>query len=110
MPFGLTNAPAMMQQYINSVLLPFLNKNYSVYLDNILIWSYNNHANHIRTVKKYFAYLQEISLFVNAEKYKFSVVYTLFLGHILIPKGLEIDPDKVKVILKWPIPKNLKKL
>ena len=50
MPFRLTNAPVIMQRYINSVLLPFFDKNYSVYLNDILIWSYADHNDYIGTV------------------------------------------------------------
>ena len=34
----------------------------------------------------------------------------IYLGYILIPKGIKINPDKVKIILEWPTPKNIKEL
>jgi len=38
LPFRLTNGSAMYQWYINNVLFNYLNKFYTVYLDNILIY------------------------------------------------------------------------
>jgi len=38
LPFRLINGPAMYQRYINNVLFNYLNKFYTVYLDNILIY------------------------------------------------------------------------
>ena len=39
--FGLTNSPATYQRYINSILLNYLDNFYTVYLDDILIYSDN---------------------------------------------------------------------
>ena len=92
------------------MLLLFFNKSYNAYLDNILIWLYNNYNNYIIIMKKYFTYLREANLFINIKKYKFLVTRILFLGYILIPEGFKMDPEKVRVILEWPIPRTLKDL
>ena len=39
--FGLTNRPATYQRYINSILFDYLDNFYTVYLDDILIYSDN---------------------------------------------------------------------
>jgi hypothetical protein len=36
--FGLTNSPVIYQQYINNILLNYLNDFVTIYLDNILIY------------------------------------------------------------------------
>ena len=41
MPFGLTNAPASFQAYINKALSAYLDYIYIIYLNNILIYLYN---------------------------------------------------------------------
>ena len=33
-----------------------------------------------------------------------------FLGHIVGREGVKVDPSKVAVVAKWPVPKNLKEL
>jgi len=52
LPFGLINGPATYQQYINDVLFDYLNKFYTVYLDNILIYLDNKlkHQVHVKKV------------------------------------------------------------
>ena len=29
-----------------------------------------------------------------------------YLGHIISSEGISIDPEKVKAIMEWPVPKN----
>ena len=31
-----------------------------------------------------------------------------YLGHIISAEGVYMDPEKIKVVLEWPIPKNVK--
>lgn len=52
MPFGLTNGPAMYQRFINNVLFNYLDDFYTVYLDDILIYSENelDHQEHVYKV------------------------------------------------------------
>ena len=33
-----------------------------------------------------------------------------YLGHFIEEKGVSTDPNKVKAVLEWPVPKNLKAL
>jgi hypothetical protein len=33
-----------------------------------------------------------------------------YLGHIVSHEGVKVDPNKIKYMREWPIPKNLKKL
>ena len=48
LPFGLTNSPAIYQQYINDVLFDYLDDFYTIYLDDIIIYS-----NDPKTYKEY---------------------------------------------------------
>jgi hypothetical protein len=33
-----------------------------------------------------------------------------YLGHIVFHEGVKLDPNKIKAMREWPIPKTLKKL
>jgi hypothetical protein len=46
MPFGLCNAPILFQHYINHILFDILNKYYTAYLDDILIYSATQKEHH----------------------------------------------------------------
>ena len=50
MPFGLSNVPATFQAYINKILADMVNVFYTVYLNNILIYSslLKKHWDHVR--------------------------------------------------------------
>jgi hypothetical protein len=48
------------------------------------------------------------NLLVKLSKYKFEVTRTKFLGHIITPGQVEIDSKKVKSIMEWLEPKNVK--
>lgn len=107
MPFGLTNAPATCQQFMNDVLREFLDIFVVVYLDDILIYSENpgEHDDHVRKV---LSKLQEYNLFCKPEKCEFNVDTTTFLGFIISPQGLSMDPSKIQTITGWNPPTTVK--
>jgi len=103
MPFGLTNAPATFQAYLNDVLRECLDTVVVIYLDDILIYSADpkDHVVHVRRVLQL---LSNAQLQVNLEKCQFSVTKVEFLGYIISPEGISMDPAKVKAIISWPTP------
>jgi hypothetical protein len=48
------------------------------------------------------------SFVANQSKCKFGCDQVDYLGHIISGAGVAVDPDKVKCILAWPEPKNVK--
>jgi hypothetical protein len=109
MPFGLTNAPATFQDRINTVLRRYLDIFVLAYLDDILIFSetLKDHKEHVRKV---LGLLLEAKLYLHPRKCEFHVQKTMFLGFILEPGTLRVDPDKIKEILSWPAPTNVKEV
>ena len=47
---------------------------------------------------------------MNARKCEFVQQRSVILGHVVSKEGISTDPDKVKVLEKWPIPNNLSDL
>ena len=43
--------------------------------------------------------LQQAGLFIKPEKYEFETTKTTFLGFVISPGGIEMDTEKVSVIM-----------
>ena len=107
MPFGLTNAPAAFQCLMNNIFSDLLDICALVYLDNILIYSdtLEEHRRHIREV---LLRLWNNKLYTHGDKCSFHKDTVEYLGFILSPNGLLMDPSKVSTILEWPEPRKVK--
>ncbi len=106
MPFGLTNAPATFQHFITDILRDFLDQFVLVYLDDILIYS-DSVAEHKRHVRMVLERLQQHGLHLKPEKCQFHVTETEYLGYIISPGGIRMDPEKVSAIAEWEPPKSI---
>src|SRR5260370_32870926 len=106
MPFGLSNAPAVFQRFINDVLEGLLDVCTIGYIDDILVYSdsLEEHKDHVREVLRR---LQDAGLYANPKKCTFHTDTVEYLGFILSPEGLCIDPAKVSTIQSWPEPRNI---
>ena len=107
MPFGLTNAPATFQFFMNDIFQDMADIFVVVYLDDILIFSKNQHDHH-KHVRMVLTRLREHNLFVKPEKCLFHSDWVEFLGFIISPAGVAMDVEKTADISKWPVPTNLR--
>jgi hypothetical protein len=109
MPFGLSNAPASFQSLMNHVFQAQLRKSVLVFFDDILIYSpsWSSHIDHLTEVLQL---LRSHSLFAKRSKCCFGFTEVDYLGHTISHHGVHMDKDKVKAVLDWPIPLNLKQL
>ena len=107
MPFGLANAPSLFQHFVNNTLRPYLDIFCTAYIDDILIYS-DNLTEHRKYVKLVLEALRGASLQLDVDKCEFHKTEVLYLGLIISIDGVRIDPKKVKVIVNWQEPKNVK--
>src|SRR5919199_1856983 len=57
---------------------------------------------------KVLAKLKEAGLYARPEKCEFSTKKTRFLGFIISKEGIEMDPEKVKAVMEWEVPKSVR--
>jgi len=106
MPQGLPDGPAIFQSFIEGILGNVLNQFVQVYMDDILIYS-NDFTQHINHVKNVLKILINYGLVVNLQKSVFHQSEILYLGHMLCWNGIKIDPEKIKIINEWTVPKTV---
>jgi hypothetical protein len=107
MPFGLTNAPSTFQSLMNKVFHNYLREFVLVFFDDILVYS-SNWAQHMEHVKVVLEILVKQQLYIKRSKCIFGQQEVQYLGHVISPKGVGVDPEKVEAIKTWPKPKTLK--
>jgi hypothetical protein len=98
MSFVLMNAPAHFMYLMNSVFMPELDKFVVVFIDDILVYSkaMEEHEEHLRIVLQR---LREHQLYAKFSKCEFWIKEVPFLGHVISPKGITVDPSKVREVL-----------
>eukprot|EP00253_Pinus_taeda_P011330 PITA_11330 len=106
LPFGLTNAPTTFMCMMNSVFHQFLDKFVLIFIDDILIYSRSQeeHEKHLRMVLQT---LREHQLYAKFSKCDFFKEEIQYLGHVITKEGIAVDPEKIKTIMEWPIPKDV---
>jgi hypothetical protein len=105
MPFGLKSAPSTFQRLMNKVLMGLLGTRCFVYLDDVIIFgeSFSEHNARLREV---FDKLRQYNLKIEPDKCEFLKTELSYLGHVVTREGVKCDPEKVKAIKEFPIPKN----
>ncbi|KAJ1036698.1 hypothetical protein NDA10_005917 [Ustilago hordei] len=106
MPFGLANAPAHFQSFINDIFRDIIGVYVVVYLDDFLIFSDTEEA-HVKHVTEVLTRLRSNRLFAKLSKCEFHTKTVEFLGYIIKPTGIEMDPEKVRTVKEWPMPESI---
>ena len=103
MPFGATNAPATFQRMMETCLGD-LHLNWClIYLDDITVFA-KTQEEAITRLGTVFQKLREVGLKLKPSKCEVFKTSLLYLGHIVSEDGIRTDPEKIKVILQWPVP------
>nr|GEZ11616.1 putative reverse transcriptase domain-containing protein [Tanacetum cinerariifolium]GEZ11618.1 putative reverse transcriptase domain-containing protein [Tanacetum cinerariifolium]GEZ11619.1 putative reverse transcriptase domain-containing protein [Tanacetum cinerariifolium] len=102
-PFRLTNAPAMFMDLMNRVCKPYLDKFTIVFINDILVYSKDEEQNkkHLKIILELF---KKERLYAKFSKCDFGLDSVQFLGHVIDPSGVHVDPTKVEAIKSWAAP------
>lgn len=107
MPFGLKNSPSTFQRLMNTVLTGLQGLECFVYLDDIVIYA-SSIEEHSRKLKLIFSKLRENTLLLQPDKCEFMRHEVAYLGHMISENGVTPNPEKIKAVSEYPVPKDPK--
>jgi len=90
MSFRSTNAPTSFMSLMNVVFKLFLDF-FVIVLDNILIYS-KSKEEHVKKLLYVLGILGKQKMYAKFSKYEFWLTSTVFLGHVVLKKGVMVDP------------------
>lgn len=106
--FGLCNSPATFQMFMNDLFKDMIDEGWLlIYMDDMLIFS-EDMDTHRTYVKRVLQRLKDNDLFLKPEKCVFKASEVEFLGLIIRPDELAMDPTKLNGIQQWPTPTTVK--
>jgi hypothetical protein len=109
MPFGLCNAPATFQRLVDIVLSGLNFEICLVYLDDVIIFA-DNLEQFLERLEQVLRRLREAKLKLKPRKCRLLRKKVEFLGHIVTPEGVAVDPSKVSEVTDWPVPQRLREV
>ena len=109
MPFSLKNTGSTYQRMMTKIFEAQMGKNIEVYIDDMVVKS-KIVSELIEDLTNIFKILKEHKLRLNASKCSFGVGSGKFLGYMVTHRGIEVNPDQVKVINSLQPPRNPKEV
>jgi hypothetical protein len=107
--FGLTNSPATFQTMMDEIFQEEIAQGWlRIYMDDALIATENDKADHERKVNHFLSKLAEHDLYLKPEKCKFYQQEVEYLGVVIGGGNVKMDPAKVEGIAAWPTPTTVK--
>lgn len=79
------------------------------YLDDLIILS-ETYEQHLEDLEAVLDRLKLFNLRINRKKSSFACDAVKFLGHIIVPGGLRVDPEKTAAIVEMAPPKNVRQV
>ena len=86
-----------------------MGKNIEIYIDDMVVKS-KMFSEHLGDLQAIFEILRKYKLRLNASKCSFSMGSGKFLGYMVTHRGIEINPDQIKVINNLRSPRNPKEV
>jgi hypothetical protein len=106
-PFGIATGAQVLTRLLDRVFQDLKFEYLYHYLDDVVIYSesFEDHLVHVKTVLER---LRSAGLTVKPEKVVFATQELSFLGHLISPAGVRIDPERTRAIRDFPPPRDVK--
>ena len=109
MPFGLKNVGATYQRLVNKIFRPLIRHTMEVYVDDMITKSKNS-ADHVQHLEETFDLLRKYRMKLIPKKCAFRVSSGKFLGFLVSHRGIEANPEKIRVMIEMKFPRTVKKV
>ena len=106
MPFGLYNAPATFQRLVMYIFTDLLYKSMTIFIDDFSTQS--SASSYLECVREALVRCKKMQLALSPDKIFLNAHKCDFLGYVVSEKGKILDPNKISVIDKLPIPTHAK--
>ena len=108
-PMGVTNGVSAFQRFMNKFISDNHLKETFAYLDDITVCG-RNQKEHDENLKRFMEAASKYNLELNSEKSKFSLTTIDILGYRISNGQLQPDPERLRPLLEYPVPQNIKSL
>ena len=109
MPFGLKNVGATYQRLMTKIFKPLIGQIVEVYIDDIVVKN-KNQGEYVQHLEETFCLMMAYNMKLNPTKYACGVDVSKFLGFIVTQRGIEVNPDQIRVIIEMFALSNKKEL
>ena len=105
-PFGLKNSPSAFQRMMDEVLGPLKDECVICYMDDLLVYSLDK-KQHRTDLARVASRLNQYGIQINMKKSIFGTDQITYCGYRVQGGRTTVDPDKLLVLEKWPVPANV---
>lgn len=105
LPMGLKISPSAFSRAMTIAMAGLNYESCFIYLDDLIVFG-NNLITHNQNLTKVLQRLRDVNLKLNPYKCMFLRKQISYLGNIISEKGVSPDPEKVKAIQNYPVPKD----
>ena len=112
MPFGIKSSPSCYARMVSRAIdsLPGDASKYALaYLDDIVVHS-NRADEHLDHLKLILAMHSQFGMKIKLRKCHWGQKQVDYLGHVVSEDGIRMNPDYVRRVADWPLPKNVAEL
>ncbi|RVW20218.1 Retrovirus-related Pol polyprotein from transposon 297 [Vitis vinifera] len=97
------------QRIATTLFHDIMHRDVEVYVDDMILKS-RSRTDHLKALERFFVRIQKFRLRLNPKKCTFRVTSWKLLGYMVSDRGIEVDPDKIKVILDMLVPRTKKEI
>ena len=109
MHFELKNTGSTYQRMMTRMFKSQLGNNIEVYIDDMIVKS-KVVSEHMEDLENIFEILRRHKLCLNASMCSFGIALGKFMGYMVTYRGIEVNPDQIKVINNLQPPWNSKEV